>query len=250
MTVWQSLGVAAAGVVAGATSAMAGGASLLTFPVLLGLGLPPLAANVTNTTGLVPTALGAALASREELSGQRPLAALLAVPMVLGALGGAAVLLLAPSDVFAAVAPLLIALSSLLLFAQPWIVARMQGHATSNHRRGAWIAAFVVGLYVGYFGAAAAVLFLALIGLFTAVSLHRLNALKNVVIGAGNAVAAIVFVLIAPVDWAAAAALAAGSLAGGAAGVRLARRVRAEQLRLGIAAVGLAVAAWMAFGGA
>jgi uncharacterized membrane protein YfcA len=245
MTGWHVLGLAAAGVVAGATSAMAGGASLLTFPVLLGLGLPPLAANVTNTTGLVPTAIGAALASREELSGQRPLLALLAVPSILGSLTGAAILLLAPADVFAAVAPLLIALSSLLLFAQPRIVARMERHVGSGNRRGAWIATFVVGVYAGYFGAAAAVLFLALVGLFTAVSLHRLNALKNVVIGAGNAVAAILFAVVAPVDWTAAAVLAAGALVGGAVGVRLARRIRAEQLRVGIAAVGLAVAAWM-----
>ena len=88
MTGLQVVGLTAAGVVAGTTSAMAGGASLLTFPVLLGLGLPPLAANVTNTTGLVPTAIGAALASREELSGQRPLLALLAVPSILGSLAG------------------------------------------------------------------------------------------------------------------------------------------------------------------
>ena len=105
-------------------------------------------------------------------------------------------------------------------------------------------------MYAGYFGAAAAVLFLALVGLFTAVSLHRLNALKNVVIGAGNAVAAILFAFLAPVDWTAAAALAAGGLVGGAVGVRLARRIRAQQLRVGIAAVGLAVAAWMVVGGA
>jgi uncharacterized membrane protein YfcA len=249
MTGLQALGVAAAGVVAGATSAMAGGASLLTFPVLLGLGLPPLAANVTNTTGLVPTAIGAALASREELSGQRQLAALLAVPMVLGSLTGAAVLLLAPADVFAAIAPALIALSSVLLFAQPRIVARMERHAASANRRGAWIAAYAVGVYAGYFGAAAAVLFLALVGLFVVVSLHRLNALKNVVIGAGNAVAAMVFAVVAPVDWTVAAMLAAGSLAGGAAGVRLARRIRAQRLRVGIASVGLAVAVWMIVGG-
>jgi uncharacterized protein len=249
MTALQVVGLAATGVVAGAASAMAGGASLLTFPVLLGLGLSPLAANVTNTTGLVPTAIGAALASREELSGQRPLVARLAVPMVLGSLSGAAVLLLAPSSVFAAVAPLLIALSSLLLFAQPWIVARRDRAAASRNRRGAWIASFAVGVYAGYFGAAAAVLFLALVGLFIAVSLHRLNALKNVVIGAGNAVAAIVFAFVAPVDWTAAVVLAAGSLVGGATGVRLARRVRARELRLAIAAVGLAVAAWMAVGG-
>lgn len=249
MTVAELLTLAGAGVVAGAASAMAGGASLLTFPLLLGLGLPPLAANVTNTTGLVPTAAGAALASRDELAGQRGMVTFLLVPTIAGSAAGAGILLLAPAGVFDATVPFLIAGSAVLLLAQPGIVARAGRRLRDGSRRGAWLSAGAVAVYAGYFGAAAAVLFMALLGLFTTVSVHRLNAVKNVLIGAGNAVAAVVFALVAPVHWPAACALAIGSLAGGAAGVRLARRVPARPLRTGIALVGLAIAAWLAVTG-
>ena len=250
MSALQALALVGAGVVAGAASAMAGGASLLTFPVLLALGLPPLAANVTNTTGLVPTSFGAALASRTELAGQGPRLAFLAVPAVLGALGGAALLLAAPPESFEAVIPFLVAGSSLLLLAQPRLVAAAGRHLLARERRGAWASALVACAYAGYFGAAAAVLLIALMGLFSTDSLHRLNAVKNVLIGVANAVAAVTFALVAPVHWPQALALAAGSLAGGAAGVRLARRVPAQALRSGIALFGLGVAAWLWLGGA
>jgi uncharacterized protein len=190
MTLPELLLLAAAGMVAGTVSAMAGGASLLTFPMLLALGLPPLAANVTNTTGLIPTAVGAALASREELEGQRSLMIFLLAPMIAGSLAGAAILLLIPSGVFGAIVPFLIAGSALLLLVQPWIIARAGRRLRDGDRRGAWIAAGCVAVYAGYFGAAAAVLFMALVGLFTTVSVHRLNALKNVLLGVSNTFAA------------------------------------------------------------
>ena len=237
--------LAAAGVVAGAASAMAGGASLLTFPVLLALGLPPLDANVTNTTGLIPTAVGAALASREELEGQRSLMTFLCPPMIAGSLAGAALLLLAPAGVFEAVVPALLAASALLLLFQPWIIARAGRRLRDGDRRGAWIAAGCVAVYAGYFGAAAAVLFMAVVGLFTTVSVHRLNALKNVLLGISNAFAAVLFALVAPVHWPAACALALGSMAGGAAGVRIVRRFPPRPLQIGVAIIGLLIAAWL-----
>jgi uncharacterized membrane protein YfcA len=250
VTVPELLLLAAAGVVAGAASAMAGGASLLTFPVLLALGLPPLDANVTNTTGLIPTAVGAALASREELEGQRSLMIFLCPPMIAGSLTGAAILLLTPPGVFGAVVPFLIAGSALLLLVQPWIIARAGQRLCDGNRRGAWIAAGCVAVYAGYFGAAAAVLFMALVGLFTTVSLHRLNALKNVLLGISNAFAALLFALVAPIYWPAACALALGSLAGGAGGIRLVRRVPPRPLRIGVAVIGLSIAAWLVTTGA
>jgi uncharacterized membrane protein YfcA len=245
MTPLQELLLVAAGLVAGTVSAMAGGASLLTFPVLLAVGLPPLDANVTNTTGLVPTSIGAALASRLELEGQRSRLAFLAVPTVLGAVAGAAVLLTTPPGVFEDLVPFLIAGSSVLLLVQPWIVARAGHRLLRSDRRGSWASAFVTGLYAGYFGAAAAVLFMALVGLFSTHSIHQLNAIRNVLIGVSNAVAAVIFAFVAPVHWEAAGALAVGALAGGMAGARLARRVPGRPLRLGIALVGLAVAVWI-----
>lgn len=250
MSPLQELLLAGAGLVAGTVSAMAGGASLLTFPTLLALGLPPLAANVTNTTGLVPTSVGAALASRMELEGQRSRLAYLAVPTVLGAGTGAIVLLTTPAGVFEAVVPFLIAGSSLLLLGQPWIVARAGHRLLRSDRRGSWASAFASCLYAGYFGAAAAVLFMALVGLFSTESMHQLNAIRNVLLGVANAVAMVIFAFVAPVHWEAAGALALGSLAGGMVGARLARRVPARPLRVGIALIGLAVAAWIAVAGA
>jgi uncharacterized protein len=250
MTLPELLLLAAAGVVAGAASAMAGGASLLTFPVLLALGLPPLDANVTNTTGLVPTAVGAALASREELEGQRSLMLFLGPPMIAGSLAGAAILLLTPAGVFDAVVPFLIAASALLLLVQPWIIARAGQRLRDGNRRAAWISAGCVAVYAGYFGAAAAVLFMALVGLFTTVSVHRLNALKNVLLGICNAFAALLFALVAPVHWPAACALALGCVAGGAIGVRLVRRIPPRPLQIGVAVIGLSIAAWLGATGA
>jgi uncharacterized membrane protein YfcA len=246
MSLPEALLLAGAGVVAGTASAIAGGATLLTFPVLLALGLPPLTANVTNTTGLVPTSIGAALASQDELRGRRTRIAFLAVPTVLGALTGAAALLIASPGVFEAVVPFLIAGSSVLLLLQPVIVARAGQRLLGGHRRGSWASAFAACVYAGYFGAAAAVLLMALVGLFSAESIHQLNAIKNVLMGLANAVAAVIFAFAAPVNWAAAGALAVGSLAGGALGGRVVRRIPARPLRTGIAVVGLAVAAGLA----
>jgi uncharacterized membrane protein YfcA len=245
VTALELLLLAGAGLAAGTASAMAGGATLLTFPVLLALGLSPLSANVTNTTGLVPTSVGAALASREELAGRRARLALLAVPTALGALAGAGALLIAPAGVFEAVVPFLIAGSSALLVLQPWIVRRAGERLVARRERGAWFGALAACVYAGYFGAAAAVLFMALVGLFSTESIHELNAMKNVLIGVANSVAAVTFTFAAPVHWSAVAALALGSLAGGMAGSRIVRRIPARPLRIGIAAVGLAVAVWL-----
>ena len=246
MTLLQALALAAAGLVAGTTSAMAGGASLITFPVLLAMGVPPLAANVTNTVGLAPVVIGTALGSMPELRAQRARLRAVTAPALLGAVAGAALLLSTPGDVFGAIVPGLIAGSCLLLLAQP----RLVRHTLRGDRRARRLAAqastFLVGVYTGYFGAASGVLFLALVGLVSIASLHELNASKNVLVGAANAVATAIFVVVAPIRWPMAAALAAGAVLGGGIGVRLVRRVPGRQLRIGIALVGIAVAVRLA----
>jgi uncharacterized protein len=246
MTLLQALALAAAGLAAGTTSAMAGGASIITFPVLLAMGVPPLTANVTNTVGLAPIVIGAAAGSAPELHGQRPRLRRLGPAAVIGALGGAILLLSTPEDTFEAIVPALIAGSCLLLLLQPWLVRHTVGGDLRRRRLAAQASTFVVGAYTGYFGAASGVLFLALVGLVSAISLHQLNAVKNVLVGAANAVATVVFVLVAPVRWPMAAALAVGSVLGGAAGAWLVRRVPAPHLRTAIALVGLVVAARLA----
>ncbi len=249
MSIAHVLILVGAGLLGGATSAMAGGASLLTFPILLAIGLAPLQANVTNNIGLTPASVSAALSSGPELVGQRSRVWPLVVPTVTGAAVGVAALLAAPPDAFEAVVPFLIIVSCLLLLGQPWLLARGGHRLRGAHRRGLPAVAFAVSIYTGYFGAAAGVLLLALLGLFTQESIHRQNATKNVLLGLAGWTAMVGFMILAPVDWAAAGVLATGSLAGGSAGVRLVRLIPATPLRLGVALAGLAVAGWLLAGG-
>ena len=146
---------------------------------------------------------------------------------------------------FEAIVPALIAISCVLMLLQPWLVR----HTLRGDRGRRWVAqasTLVVGLYTGYFGAASGVLFLALVGLVSVASLHELNAAKNVLVGAANVVATVIFAFVAPVRWPMALALAAGSVLGGGIGARLVRRVPAPHLRAGIAVVGLVVAVRLA----
>jgi uncharacterized membrane protein YfcA len=246
VTALQALALAAAGLVAGTASAMAGGASIITFPVLLAMGVPPLTANVTNTVGLTPIVIGTALGALPELRPQRARLVALMPPMLLGAVGGAALLLTTPSSVFEAIIPALIAISCLLMLAQPWLVRHTLRGERRRRRAVAQASTFVVGIYIGYFGAASGVLFLALVGLVSAATLHELNASKNVIIGAANVLTTAIFAAVAPVRWPMAAGIAVGSLVGGAIGTQLVRRVPPMHLRVGIAVVGLAVAVRLA----
>jgi len=245
VTLLQALALAGAGLAAGTASAMAGGASIITFPVLLAMGVPPLTANVTNTVGLTPIVFGTALGALPELRGQRARLTALAAPALTGAFAGAILLLTTPEAVFEAIVPALIAISCVLMLLQPWLVR----HTLRGDRGRRWVAqasTLVVGLYTGYFGAASGVLFLALVGLVSVASLHELNAAKNVLVGAANVVATVIFAFVAPVRWPMALALAAGSVLGGGIGARLVRRVPAPHLRAGIAVVGLVVAVRLA----
>jgi uncharacterized protein len=246
MTLLQALALAAAGLAAGTASAMAGGASIITFPVLLAMGVPPLEANVTNTVGLAPIVVGTALGSAAEVRAQRARVIALAPAALIGALGGAVLLLSTPAETFSAIVPALIAGSCLLILAQPWLVRHTLRGGTRWRHGAAQASTFVVGAYTGYFGAASGVLFLALVGLVTAASLHELNAAKNMLVGIANALATVIFMAVAPVRWPMAAALAVGSVIGGAIGARLVRRVPAPYLRTAIALVGLAVAVRLA----
>jgi uncharacterized membrane protein YfcA len=236
MTLLQALALAAAGLAAGTASAMAGGASIITFPVLLAMGVPPLEANVTNTVGLAPIVVGTALGSAAEVRAQRARVIALAPAALIGALGGAVLLLSTPAETFSAIVPALIAGSCLLILAQPWLVRHTLRGGTRWRHGAAQASTFVVGAYTGYFGAASV----------TAASLHELNAAKNMLVGIANALATVIFMAVAPVRWPMAAALAVGSVIGGAIGARLVRRVPAPYLRTAIALVGLAVAVRLA----
>jgi uncharacterized membrane protein YfcA len=226
---------------AGLLSTVASIASFVSYPVLLALGLPPLAANVTNTMSLVLTSAGSVLGSRQELAGQRDRVLRLGAVMALGGAAGAALLLLAPAGAFAALVPVLVAGSSLALLIQPRI-KRLRATPGAERSRGRRAGLLGVGVYVGYFGAAGGILVLAILSAMVEDSLIRLNAVKNALSGFANAVAAVAFTLWAPVHWAFVPPLAAGFLIGGFAGPRIVRRVPGEGLRVVIALCGLVLA--------
>lgn len=241
MTVSNGLILIAAGFGAGILSTVASIASVLSYPVLLALGLPPLAANVTNTMSLVLTGAGSVLGSRPELAGQGTRVLRLGMLAAIGGAAGAAVLLLAPANSFAVVVPLLVGASSVVLLIQPRIrgLQARPGAERSRPRRAGLL---VVAAYVGYFGAAAGILLLAALGTMIDDSLVRLNALKNVISGFANCVAAIAFAMFAPVHWVFVPPLAAGFLLGGFTGPRIVRHVPADPFRVFIALCGLALA--------
>ncbi|MEU6140565.1 sulfite exporter TauE/SafE family protein [Streptomyces sp. NPDC047081] len=241
-----------AGVASGLAGSIAGLASLFSYPALLAAGLPPVAANVTNTVALFANAAGTAAGSREELRGQGRRLGRLAVLAAAGGSVGAALLLGTPSSTFERVVPWLIALGSVLILVREPL-RRLTDRWAPHDDRGPRLtlplicAVLLVGLYGGYFGAAAGVLMVAVLSLSADEPLRVTNAVKNVVTGAANVTAAIAYAFLAPVDWRAAAALGVGCLAGSRVGPVVVRRLPEKPLRIAIAlaGLGLAVSLWL-----
>jgi uncharacterized protein len=228
------------GILAGLVSTMVSLASLVSYPALLALGIPPLSANVTNTVALMFTAVGAAAGSQRELVGQRDRVIRLGILTALGGATGAALLLLTPGGAFERVAPFLILAASLVLLIQPRLTAALgHGGEQSTPLR---IGVFAVAIYTGYFGAAGGILTLAILAAMLELPLVRVNAVKNVVAGLSNGVAALGFAFFGPVRWAAVLPLAVGFLTGGWIGPSLVRRLPAQALRVAIVICGIAVA--------
>jgi uncharacterized membrane protein YfcA len=236
---------------------MAGLASLFSYPALLAVGLPATAANVTNTVALAFSTAGAAAGSRPELAGQAGTVGRLALVAVPGGAIGAALLLLTPPGVFEVVVPVLVAGASVALLLQPHL-RRWAGRppdapgaaaATLGQRwpsRQVLAGVLAVSVYGGYFGAAAGVLMLALVLVGLPVSLLQGNALKTMLLGLANLVAALGFAAFGPVEWWAVPPMAAGLLVGAWCGPALARRLPTAVLRTGIAVAGLGLAVSLA----
>jgi uncharacterized membrane protein YfcA len=253
MTGWEMLAVAAAGFAAGGINAVVGSGTLVTFPVLLAVGLPPVTATVTNSLGLVSGNLAGSIGYRRELRGQRGLLLRLLPASVLGALTGAFLLLHLPASAFEAVVPALIALAVVLVATQPLLqralARRRDGRngAAAPFRlgpgrlAGLLAGAYATGTYGGYFAASQGVLQIGIFGLLLPESIQRLNAIKNVLTMAVNAVAATAYVIVAPdrVRWGAAALVAVGSLAGGFVGSSFGRKLPPVVLRTAIVVLGL-----------
>ncbi len=256
MTTTTALLLLAAGFAAGVSGTVAGLASLFSYPALLAAGLPPLAANVTNSVALTANAVGAAAGSRVELAGRGPTVRRFTAVVVLGGAVGAALLLLTPPGAFEAVVPVLIAAASLVLLAQPRLRAAAaerrernpSGRPGARGGRSLGVGLFAVSVYGGYFGAAAGVVMLAFLLVGLPVSVPQGNALKNVLLGMANATAAVGFAVTGPVAWAAVPPLAVGLLVGARLGPALVRRLPETGLRIGIAVAGLGLAAALAAG--
>ena len=230
---------------AGVLGSAGGIASLISYPTLLAVGLPPLAANATNIVGLVAYLPGVAHGSRPELRGQGTwLRQWVPVTLVGGAIG-AVLLLLTPPAAFTHVVPFLVAAGALGLLAAPWL---SRNRVPGSHRPltfGAYLT--VLAVYCGYFGAGSGVMTLALIMILVQRHLPIANALKNILVSAANVPAAILLAIFAPVHWAAAAALAAGVLAGSRVGPSIMRAAPAAAARwlIGMLGLGLAVVLWV-----
>ena len=245
MPVTSALVIVAVGLAAGAINTVVGAGTLLTFPTLLALGYSPVVANVSNTIGLVPGSVSGAVGYRRELEGQSRAATSLGVASAAGGLAGGILLLILPGAVFREVVPLLILVATGLTAAQPWLSRRLASRPPrSRPGPSPWLylTVFVTGIYGGYFGAAQGVVFIGLLGIFLNDSLHRINALKNVLAAVVNGVAAVLFAFAASVAWGVALLLAVGAILGGQIGARYGRRIPAGVLRVVIVMVGTAVA--------
>ncbi|MGO9754906.1 MAG: sulfite exporter TauE/SafE family protein [Solirubrobacteraceae bacterium] len=242
MTPLHALAIFGAGIAAGTVNTVVGSGTLITFPVLLAFGYAPVTANVTNTIGLVPGSATGAIGYRAELDGQHTRAVRFAAASVLGSVLGATLLLTLPASAFKAIVPAFITLALVAIILSPRLVRALDSRRRAAHERPgplAMLAVFLSGIYGGYFGAAQGILLLAILGLALDESLHRINALKNVLAGLVNFVAGVIFVFAAQVAWAPAGLIAAGAILGGMIGARWGRRLPPAALRALIVIVGV-----------
>jgi hypothetical protein len=236
-----------AAVAAGAVNALAGGGTLITFPTLVALGIPPVAANVTNTVALCPGYLGGAIAQLKDLEGQKARLRILLIAGAAGGILGGWLLLVSGERIFQALVPFLILFASgLLAMRSPlraWIAGR-SGRAATRPIAGIWLALPIAlaAIYGGYFGAGLSIIVLSVLCLMTGDSVTRLNAIKQAVSLVVNTTAALLFMLSGHVLWSVAVVMALGSLLGGVLGGRLAGRIHPSALQWTVVAIGIIVA--------
>jgi uncharacterized membrane protein YfcA len=242
---WEVIAILLAGVAAGTINTVVGSGTLITFPTLLAFGIPPVTANVSNTVGLAPGSLSGAIGYRAELTGQHRRLVRLGSASLVGGIAGALLLLVLPSSAFDAIVPVLIALGCVLVVLGPRIQRRVAARAEGTGglpEHGAWWvwpAVAVAGVYGGYFGAAQGVLLMAILGIGVADSMQRHNATKNVLALIVNGIAAVIFIVVADVNWPVAGLIALGSVIGGQIGATVGRRLPANVLRAVIVTVGI-----------
>lgn len=253
-------GVVVAAMAGAMINSIAGGGTLLTFPSLVALGVPPLIANATSTVALWPGVVTSMYGYRSRLQGTQRWATVFAVPSLLGGATGALLLLRTPADRFDTIVPWLV-LSATALFAIQGPVMQAvrrrsaggvlepvaDGHVIPSHSMPALFAQFAIAVYGGYFGAGMGILILAVLGFLGFTDIHRMNGLKNWAGLCINFVAAALFVVSGIVDWTIAITMAVGAMLGGYLASRLAQRVPQRFVRHAILAVGLGSGIWLLF---
>jgi uncharacterized membrane protein YfcA len=237
--------IALAALAAGAINAIAGGGTLITFPLLTFLGIPAVSANVTNTVALSPGYFGGTLAQWNDLRGQVKRLWLIVPASIVGGVLGGILLLQTGEKLFRELVPYLILLASLLLAIQEpvraWLIRRMADGQSSRLERFTWLSVGLASVYGGYFGAGLSVIVLSALGLTLEDSLTRLNALKQAVAFSVNIAAAIFFLFSGHVIWPAAIVMAVGALIGGVLGGRLAGRIKSSTLRWMVVTIGVVI---------
>jgi uncharacterized membrane protein YfcA len=243
-----------AGLLGSVVNSIAGGGTLVTFPALVGAGVPPVVANATNTVALWPGALTSMWGYRGVLAGTGLWARRLTLPSLLGGIGGALLLLRTSSRDFDLIVPWLVMGATTLFLLQRVVLRRLRREpAPANSESelppppgaGVMTYQFLVGVYGGYFGAGIGILMLAALGFMGFTHIHRMNGLKNWFALCINAIAALIFAVSGVVDWPVAIVTAAGAMIGGYLGARLAQRVPQERVRQAVVAIGFGSGIWL-----
>ncbi|MCR3720179.1 MULTISPECIES: sulfite exporter TauE/SafE family protein [Prauserella salsuginis group] len=252
---WHAVLIAIAGVWAGMINTVVGSGTLVTFPVLVALGYPPVTATTSNAIGLAPGSVSGAIGYRHELRGHGRVLLSFLPASVLGAVVGTILLLSLPPDAFETIVPVLIVLALVLVLVQPkvsaWVTRRRQragvddtdgGSTSAKGAVGLVTLIFLIGIYGGYFTAAQGVMLMAVMGILMTLPLQTLNGIKNVLSAAVNIVAGTVYAFVAPISWPVVALLAVGSVIGGQLGAKIGRKLPPRVLRGVIVVVGAAAA--------
>ncbi len=250
LTLAQGAAAFGAAFLAGAINSVAGGGTLVSFPTLIWLGLDSVTANATSTVAIWPGTLGGILGYRREIRAAEPRHLALLAPSLIGGIAGAILLRMTPSSVFDRVVPFLILFATVLFMAQARVqralgTAKVERHRTRKWLVGAMFFQLAVGLYGGYFGAGIGILMLAALSILGLKDIHEMNALKVVLAGAINGIAALYFVFAHMVYWPYVLIMVAGALAGGYGGAGAARKAGATAVRKTVIFIGLGMAVYL-----
>lgn len=235
-----------AGVAVGIVNAVAGGGSLISFPLFLLLGYSPFVANVSNSVGVFPSNFGGIWGYRHSIKESKRTVAWLTGALVLGTALGAYILLSTGEAVFEAVVPWVILAGATLMALQPYVVRRIAQHEHDAHLNKAIAGTFLIGIYGGYFGPGIGVMLMAVLGAFLPVGLQKVNGFKNACGFANNLLCVGIFAIFADIAWAAALYMALGATVGGFIGTHIAKKLPDQVFRYVVVAIGIAAAVYVA----